>query len=190
VPGVGDANPTLETKSKPQIPSKSGSNDKPDDSYTLGIADELQISVWKEPDLSGSVVVRPDGMITLPVVDDVYVLGLTTHQVQDVLTQKLKSVVSEPDVTVIVRNIRSRKVYLVGQVGHPGGVSLTGHETVLQILAESGGPTPFAKADKIYILRKVGTQQEKLNFNYKKALKGSDPKADFALENGDVIVVP
>ncbi|MFZ0708067.1 MAG: polysaccharide biosynthesis/export family protein [Candidatus Korobacteraceae bacterium] len=160
------------------------------DSYRVGIADELQISVWKEPDLSQAVVVRPDGMITIPVVDDIYVVGLTTKQVQDILTEKLKPVVSEPQVTVIVRNIRSRKVYLVGQVGHPGAVSLSGHETVLQILAESGGPNLYAKSDKIYILRRSNGQEERLNFDYKKAIKGSDPKADFTLVNGDVIVVP
>jgi polysaccharide biosynthesis/export protein len=110
--------------------------------------------------------------------------------VQDLLTDKLKNVVAEPQVTVIVRNIRSRKVYLVGQVGRPGAVSLSGHETVLQVLAESGGPGLYAKSDKIYILRKSGEGQKKLAFNYKKALKGGDPKADFQLESGDVIVVP
>ena len=164
--------------------------EKTDASYVIGIADDLQISVWKEPDLSGPVVVRPDGMITLPVINDVYVDGLTTKQVQDVLTDKLKSVVNTPQVTVIVRNIRNRKVFLVGQVGHPGAVSLTGHETVLQVLAESGGLGPYAKAEKIYILRRTGSQQEKISFNYKKAIKGGDPKSDFRLETGDVIVVP
>ncbi len=171
-------------------PSPTTQKEQPDASYIVGIADELQISVWKEPDLSMPVVVRPDGMITLPVIDDVKVVGMTTKQVQDVLTEKLKNVVSEPQVTVIVRNIRSRKVYLVGQVGHPGAVMLNGHETVLQVLAESGGPGPYAKADKIYILRMVGDHQEKLAFNYKKAVKGDDPRSDIPLNTGDVIVVP
>jgi polysaccharide biosynthesis/export protein len=182
--------PLADAKAKPDVTPKTAAKDKPDESYIVGIADDLQISVWKEPDLSGPVVVRPDGMITLPVINDVYVVGLTTKQVQDILTEKLKPVVAEPQVTVIVRNIHSRKVYLVGQVGHPGAVPLTGHETVLQILAESGGPGPFAKSDKIYILRQVGDHQEKLHFDYKKALKGADPKSDFELSTGDVIVVP
>jgi polysaccharide export outer membrane protein len=124
------------------------------------------------------------------VVDDVYVVGLSTKQVQDILTEKLKPVVAEPQVTVIVKNIHSRKVYLVGQVGHPGSVQLAGHETVLQILAASGGPNLYAKSDKIYILRQTDGKQQKLSFNYKKALKGSVPNADFPLVNGDVIVVP
>jgi polysaccharide export outer membrane protein len=201
--GKSDAPEIASTKTSDLPVAKSGPvNDKElpvslpeakgqaDASYVVGIADELQISVWKEPDLSGPVVVRPDGMITLPVVDDVHVVGLTTKQVQDILTEKLKNVVTDPQVTVIVRNIRSRKVYLVGQVGHPGAVSLNGHETVLQILAESGGPGVYAKSDKIYILRKVGDHQEKINFNYKKAVKGGDPNADFPLVNGDVVVVP
>jgi polysaccharide export outer membrane protein len=182
--------PSPDTKVKAGMTPKSAPAGKPDESYIVGIADDLQISVWKEPDLSGPVVVRPDGMITVPVINDVYVVGLTTKQVQDILTEKLKPVVDEPQVTVIVRTIRSRRVYLVGQVGHPGAVSLTGHETVLQILAESGGPGAFAKSDKIYILRKVGDHQEKLHFDYKKAIKGADPKSDFELSNGDVIVVP
>ena len=179
-----------DTKVQQNPAPKQLADGKATDSYQVGIADELQISVWKEPDLSQTVVVRPDGMITIPVVDDVYVVGLTTKQVQDILTEKLKPVVSEPQVTVIVRNIRSRKVYLVGQVGHPGAVSLSARETVLQVLAESGGPNLYAKSDKIYILRQSSGQQERLNFNYKKALKGNDPKADFPLVNGDVIVVP
>jgi polysaccharide export outer membrane protein len=181
---------TTDTKVGQNLAPKPLADTKASDSYQVGIADELQISVWKEPDLSQTVVVRPDGMITIPVVDDIYVVGLTTKQVQDILTEKLKPVVSEPQVTVIVRNIRSRKVYLVGQVGHPGAVSLSGHETVLQVLAESGGLNLYAKSDKIYILRHGNGQEERLNFNYKKAIKGNDPKADFPLVNGDVIVVP
>ncbi len=159
-----------------------------DPAYIVGIADSLVISVWKEPDFSGPVVVRPDGIITVPVIGDIHVAGLTTLQVQDILTEKLKSVVTEPQVTVIVRDIRSRKVYLVGKVGRPGGVMLTGHETVLQVLAEAGGPSQFAKSQKMYVLRTVGDHQKRIPFNYKKVLSGSQP--DIELDVGDVIVVP
>jgi polysaccharide biosynthesis/export protein len=167
------------------------SRDKAADSYIVGIADSLFISVWKEADFSGPVVVRPDGIITLPVVGDVHVAGLTTLQVQDVLTEKLKPIVTEPQVTVIVRDIssiRSRKVYLVGKVGHPGTVSLTGHETVLQVIAEAGGPSQFAKPKKMYVLRTIGDHQKRIQFDYKKVLAGSEP--DLELVVGDVIVVP
>ncbi len=188
----GPSVPTSEVGKTSADPSPSVVAPKvqPDDLYKVGIDDELQISVWKEPDLSVQVVVRPDGIITIPVVDDVPVVGLTTKQVADILTDKLKNVVAEPQVTVIVRKINSRKVYLTGQVGRPGAVSLTGHETALQVIAESGGLNIYAKAEKIYILRKADGRQQKLPFNYKKAINGEDPKSDIALENGDVIVVP
>ncbi|MGO9519289.1 MAG: polysaccharide biosynthesis/export family protein [Candidatus Korobacteraceae bacterium] len=159
-----------------------------DESYIVGVADSLLISVWKEPDFSGPVVVRPDGIITVPVVGDVHVVGMTTTQVQDLLTEKLKAVVTEPQVTVIVRDIKSRKVYLVGKVSRPGAIALTGHETVLQILADAGGPAPFAKPQKMYLLRTVGDHQKRIQFNYKKVLAGSEP--DLELEIGDIIVVP
>jgi len=159
-----------------------------DESYVVGVADSLLISVWKEPDFSGPVVVRPDGIITVPVVGDVHVVGLTTTQVQDILTEKLKTVVTEPQVTVIVRDIKSRKVYLMGKVGRPGAIALGGHETVLQILADAGGPSQFAKPQKMYVLRTVGDHQKRIQFNYKRVLAGSEP--DLELEVGDVIVVP
>jgi polysaccharide export outer membrane protein len=170
--------------------SKAPTSAKPkiDDSYIVGVADSLLISVWKEPDFSGPVVVRPDGVITVPVVGDVHVAGLTTTQVQEIITEKLKGVVTEPQVTVIVRDIKSRKVYLMGKVGHVGAVPLLGHETVLQLLAESGGLGQFAKTKKIYILRTEGDHQKRIEFPYKKVLAGSAP--DVELVTGDVIVVP
>lgn len=161
---------------------------KVDDSYIVGVADSLLISVWKEPDFSGPVVVRPDGVITVPVVGDVHVAGLTTTQVQEIVTEKLKGVVTEPQVTVIVRDIKSRKVYLMGKVGKVGAIPLLGHETVLQLLAESGGLEKFAKTKKIYILRVEGDHQKRIEFPYKKVLEGSAP--DVELVVGDVIVVP
>jgi len=160
----------------------------PDDSYIVGVADSLLISVWKEPDFSGPVVVRPDGVITVPVVGDVHVAGLTTTQVQDIVTEKLKGVVTEPQVTVIVRDIKSRKVYLMGKVGRVGAFPLLGHETVLQLLAESGGLAQFAKTKKIYILRTEGDHQKRIEFPYKKVLAGTAPDVDLMV--GDVIVVP
>lgn len=169
-------------------PKNNDKIDKASDSYVVGIADGLFISVWKEPDLSGAVVVRPDGIITVPVIGDVHVAGLTTPQVQELLSQKLKDVVAEPQVSVIVRDIRSRRAYLVGKVGRPGQVSLTSPETVLQLLAEAGGPQPLAKPQKMYVLRTVDGKQKRIDFNYKKALVGSQP--DLQVEVGDIIVVP
>jgi polysaccharide export outer membrane protein len=159
------------------------------DAYRIGLADQLMISVWKEPEMSLSVVVRPDGMITMPLVNDLHVVGLKPSELQQILIDKLKPFLSEPQVTVIVQGIRSRKVYLVGNVSKQGSYQLDGGETVLQLLAASGGVGPFAKADSIYILRTENNKQVRIPFQYKKALKGKI-KEDILLLPGDVIVVP
>ena len=158
--------------------------------YIIGVEDELKIDVWKEPELSTSVVVRPDGKITLPLVNEVYVVAMTTKQLQDTLTEKLRPFVNEPQVTVVVQGIRSRKVYLVGQVGRSGAFLLNGKRTALEMLVEAGGLGPYAKADNIYILRRQGDTEQRIRFNYKKALRGTDPKSDIPLIPGDIIVVP
>ncbi len=158
--------------------------------YRIGIEDDLQISVWKEPDLSITVVVRPDGMITMPLVNDVAVVGLTPAELQAILTEKLKPYVNEPQVTVIVRGIKSRKVYLYGQVGRGGAYPLIGNKSVLELLAEAGGLTPFAKKGSIYILRESDHKQVKIPFNYNNALKGKKPNDNIELLPGDIVVVP
>jgi polysaccharide biosynthesis/export protein len=160
------------------------------DSYKIGIEDELQVSVWREPELSMPVQVRPDGMITLPLVDDLAVVGMTTKELQSILTTKLKPFVNEPQVTVIVRNIRSRKVHLVGQVAKPGPYPLNGRKTVLQLITEAGGLGQFAKGGSIYVMRTVNNRQTRLGFNYKKALSGKADAGDIELMPGDMVVVP
>jgi len=159
------------------------------DAYRIGLSDQLMISVWKEPELFMTVVVRPDGMITLPLVNDLHVVGMKPIELQQTLTDKLKVFVTEPQVTVIVQGIHSRKVYLVGNVTKQGSYPLDGRETVMQLLAASGGVGPFAKADSIYILRTENSKQVRIPFQYKKALKGKT-KEDITLQPGDVIVVP
>jgi polysaccharide export outer membrane protein len=184
-----------QSKDKPQAPdaAKPGASETTPavdpDAYRIGLADQLMISVWKEPELSMTVVVRPDGMITLPLVNDVHVVGLKPTELQQLLTDKLKPFLTEPQVTVIVQGIRSRKVYLVGNVSKQGSLPLEGGETVMQLLAASGGVGPFAKADSIYILRTENNKQVRIPFQYKKALKGKT-KEDILLQPGDVIVVP
>ncbi len=156
--------------------------------YVIGVEDELQISVWREPELSTGVVVRPDGMITLPLVNDVKAVGLRTEELQNILTEKLKNLVNEPQVTVIVRAIHSRKVYLVGEVVHQGTFTLNGDMTALELLAAAGGVGPFAKADSIYILREQNGKKIRIPFHYKKAVAGKSENV--ALQPGDVVVVP
>lgn len=191
----GSAKPAEQSKDKAQAQpstrpavSESGSAVDPD-AYRIGLADQLMISVWKEPELSMTVVVRPDGMITLPLVNDVHVVGLKPVELQQILIDKLKPFLTEPQVTVIVQGIKSRKVYLVGNVSKQGSYPLDGGETVMQLLAASGGVGPFAKADSIYILRTENNKQVRIPFQYKKALKGKT-KEDILLQPGDVIVVP
>ena len=189
------AKATEQSKDKAQTPSsvKPASPDSAvsvdSDAYRIGLADQLMISVWKESELSMAVVVRPDGMITLPLVNDVHVVGLKPVELQQLLTEKLKPFLTEPQVTVIVQGIRSRKVYLVGNVSKQGSYPLEGGETVMLLLAASGGVGPFAKADSIYILRTENNKQIRIPFQYKKALRGKT-KEDIALLPGDVIVVP
>ena len=156
--------------------------------YRIGVEDELQISVWREPELTQVVVVRPDGVITLPLLSDVRVVGLKPEELQALLTEKLKPFVNEPQVTVIARVIRSRKVYLVGQAVRPGAFPLNGRKTILELLSEAGGLGPFAKAGSIYVLRKDEGKDIRINFNYKKALSGRGENIE--LLPGDMVIVP
>jgi polysaccharide export outer membrane protein len=118
------------------------------------------------------------------------VVGLSTKQLQETISQKLTPFVTEPQVTIVVRQIRSRKVYLIGQVNKPGTYTLNDNKTVLQLLAEAGGLSQFAKMKSIYIVRKDGVRESHLPFNYKKALAAKDISSDIQLLPGDMIVVP
>jgi polysaccharide export outer membrane protein len=158
--------------------------------YVIGEQDVLNINVWKEQELTGPVMVRPDGKITLPMINDVYVVGLTTQELQELLTEKLKPFVNVPQVTVSPREINSRKVYLIGQVGREGPVRLNGSMTVLQLIAEAGGLRDFAKRKKIYIMRTENGKQVRYSFNYDEVIQGKNMKQDIELQPGDTVVVP
>lgn len=190
---AGNALVSAETSSRSgkkaaDIPA--GQTNGTDAEYRIGVEDELMISVWREPELSMGVVVRPDGMISLPLLNELKVVGLSPLELQTMLVEKLKDFVNEPQVTVIVRTIRSRRVYLVGQVVRPGVYPLNGKKTVLELLAEAGGLGPFAKAGSIYVLRSVNGRQVRIPFDYKRVIRGQSGKKDVALEPGDMIVVP
>ena len=158
--------------------------------YRVGVEDDLFISVWREPELSIPVTVRPDGMITLPLVNDVQVNGLSTEELQNVLTDKLKAYVNDPQVTVTVRAIRSRKVFLVGQVVRAGVYPINGQKTVLQLLAEAGGLGTFAKTKAIYVLRQHGDKQVRIPYDYKRMIEAKGQVPDLELFPGDMVVVP
>ncbi len=162
-----------------------------DASYVIGIDDVLAINVWKEPDISRSVQVRSDGKISLPLVGEVAAGGKTPKALKAEITDKLKSYISEPEVTVIVQEMRSKKFNIMGQVARPGSYPLTGNMTVLDGLALSGGFRDFAKKKDIYVLRKKpdGTD-ERLPFNYKDVIKGKNTQQNVKLMPGDTVVVP
>jgi len=183
-----DEKSSTDKRTKPEPLPQSALTPEQRLTYIIGVEDELQISVWREPELSTAVVVRPDGMITLPLINDVKAVGLKTEELQNVLMDKLKNFVNEPQVTVIVRAIRSRKVYLVGEVGHQGTFPLNGDMTALELLAAAGGVGPFAKADSIYILREQNGKKIRIPFHYKKAVAGKSENV--TLQPGDLVVVP
>ena len=157
--------------------------------YALGPADIIHVSVWKNADLSQTVTVGPDGFVSLPLLGDVHVAGLTTKQLSSSLSAKLSSYVVSAQVTVSVVEIRSRQIFVTGQVGKPGAYSLIVPITVLQVIAQAGGLTTFADRKKILILRPSNSQVERLRFNYTSAING-DARQNINLQPGDTVIVP
>ncbi len=156
--------------------------------YRIGPEDILQISVWKNDTLTRSVPVRPDGKISLPLLNDVQAAGLTALELREVLTRKLAEYMPSPEVSVIVSDIRSFKVSVLGEIGRPGRYELKSWTTVLDLLALAGGFTQFAARSRIVILQPDGKTMKRIPFNYNKALAGE--QENFYLRNGDVILVP
>jgi polysaccharide biosynthesis/export protein len=162
-----------------------------DDTFIIGVDDILAVNVWKEPDISRSVPVRSDGMISLPLVGELQASGQTPHQLEIAITGKLKSFISEPEVTVMVQEIRSQKFNILGQVARPGSYPLTNATTVLDAIAIAGGFRDFAKQKNIYVLRQNPNGGEsKLPFNYKDVIKGKDAAQNIKVEPRDTIVIP
>ena len=157
--------------------------------YVIGPDDTLHIAVWREADLTASLPVRPDGKISLPLLDDVQAAGLTPKQLADSITEKLKKYVADPRVTVVVTAINSKRIFINGEVLHPGPMPMLPSMTVLQALS-SAGLNQFAKIKGIYVLRMQNGKQQKLAVNYKKLLKGEQIEQNYLLQPGDTIVVP
>jgi polysaccharide export outer membrane protein len=161
-----------------------------DTEYKIGPQDVLRIDVWKEAEVTRVVPVRPDGKISLPLLNDVQAAGLTPMQLSRVIADGLKKYMNDPQVTVSVSEINSRRIYVTGEVTHAGAFPLLPNMTVLQALSSSGGFTQFAKLKSIYVLRTEDGKQVKLPFNYKDAVNGKKPEQNVLLQPGDVIVVP
>jgi polysaccharide export outer membrane protein len=164
-----------------------GVNVGPD--YVIGADDTLHISVWKEPDLTETLPVRPDGKISMPLLNDITAAGLTPLELKDTITEKLKKYIADPRVTVVVTGMNSRRVFVTGEVLHTGPMTLLPHMTVLQALAQAGF-TQFANPKGIYLLRNENGKPQKLPFNYKEVVKGNHPEQNIELRPGDTIVVP
>jgi polysaccharide export outer membrane protein len=161
-----------------------------DANYVIGAQDVLDVSVWKEQEISRIVPVRPDGKISLPLLNDVQAAGLTPAQLAAQITDSLKKYVTNPQVTVIVTTINSQRVYILGEVTRPGAFPLLPNMTVLQALSSAGGFTQFAREKSIYVLRTEDGKQVKHPFNYKDVVNGKNSDQNIVLKAGDTIVVP
>lgn len=157
--------------------------------YVIGPEDVLHIAVWKEADFTATLPVRPDGKISLPLLDDVQAAGLTPKQLAVSVTEKLRKYIADPRVTVVVTSINSKRIFLVGEVLHPGATSMLPNMTVLQALS-SAGLSQFANTKRIYVLRTENGKQRKLPVNYRQLVKGEQIEQNYLLQPGDTIVVP
>jgi len=160
------------------------------DQYVIGAEDVLYIHVWREEALTRTVPVRMDGMISLPLIQEVKAEGLTPFKLKEVLTQRFKEFIEAPNVSVAVMEANSVKVYISGQVRTPGVYRLRSETTLLQIISMAGGFTDWANQKKILIIRKEGGKEKRMTVNYKKIIKGEDPGSNIILKAGDTIIVP
>ncbi|MGB7621365.1 MAG: TonB family protein [Terriglobia bacterium] len=184
-------------ETKPEAPAVSElsrtqpeQTERRDPEFIIGPEDGLSINVWREPELSTSVVVRPDGKITLPLIDEIQASGLTAKQLQDQINVRLKDFVVSPVVTVMVKEIRSQEVTVMGEVNRTGVYPFGSPMTVVELIGRAGGFKEFAKSSKIRILRQEDGRQIQFSFNYKDYIKGKNPGQNIVLKNGDAVIVP
>jgi polysaccharide biosynthesis/export protein len=158
--------------------------------YVIGPDDVLTIVFWREKDLSGDVSVRPDGHISLPLMNDIEAAGLTPEQLRLRITEAADKYIEAPTVTVVVKQINSRKVFITGQVNKPGPYPMTGPTTVLQLIAMAGGVLEYADQKNIQILRTENGRPVSLRFNYDEVKRGKKLQQNIALKPGDSVIVP
>lgn len=181
------AAPGQSQKTQSSPPAQGATTAAPGPTYVIGPGDVLDIDVWKNEELTfKGLPVRPDGKISMPLLNDVQAAGLTAMQLANRLTDMLKTYVKDPQVTVVVAQVNSQRYYVLGEVAHPGVYPILPGLTALQAISTAGGFTQFANEKKIYILR--GSQ--KLPFNYKMVVQGKDLQENIELKPGDTIVVP
>jgi polysaccharide biosynthesis/export protein len=158
--------------------------------YVIGPDDVLTIAFWREKDLSGDVTVRPDGRITVPLINDVQAAGYTPEQLRTAILERAAKVLAEPLVTVVVKQINSRNVFITGNIAKSGTFPLTAGMTVMHLITVAGGLPEFADSEHIAILRTTGTTSERLMFNYKDFIKGRRLEQNILLRPGDMVTVP
>ena len=166
----------------PSVPVEAG--------FTIGPEDVLGILVWKDQEMSGDVTVRPDGMITLPLIRDVKAAGLTPNQLADRIQEAVREFVTDASVTVVVRQMNSRKVFITGEVTRPGAYPLASSMTVMQLIAVAGGLNEFAEAKSISVMRVEAGKTRTFPFDYKNVASGRKPEQNIVLKPGDTVVVP
>jgi len=186
-PPAKPASESLTQSTQPVQPSR----EETDDNFVIGADDQLAISVWKEPEISRSVQVRSDGKISLPLIGEMQATGQTTKRLENEITSKLQNFISEPEVTVMVQEIRSQRFNILGQVTKPGSYLLSSSATVLDAIAMAGGFRDFAKKKSIYVLRQEpdGTHS-RLPFNYSDVVKGKNSAQNVKLKPRDTVVIP
>jgi polysaccharide export outer membrane protein len=181
--------PAPSAVTKPAPPAPTPGIPTPAD-YVIGPDDALDVVVWRDKDMSASVQVRPDGKISLPLVNDIQAAGLTPDQLRESVKAAVARFVTDPAVTIVVRQINSRKVYVTGSVGKPGPYPLSDTMTVLQMLALAGGLSEYANGKEILVMRTERGQTQSFKFNYKDVSKGKNLQQNIVLRPGDTIVVP
>src|SRR5579863_2018195 len=181
---TSDAAKADESKSKP---AEAAQEPAAASDYVIGADDTLHISVWKEPDLSETLPVRPDGKISMPLLNDITAAGLTPLELKDSITEKLKKYIADPRVPVGVTARNSQRIFVTGEVTHTGPLVLLPHMTMLQALAQAGF-TQFSNLKGIYLLRTENGKQVKLPLNYKQVVKGNNPEENIELRPGDTVV--
>lgn len=178
------------TGSDSPIAEEEGETATSSEDYVLGSEDVLEVLVWKNEGLSRTVSIRPDGKISLPLIGDVPAAGSTPAQVRDSIKERMREYKETPEVSVIVKEINSLSVFVLGEVLRPGKLQLRSETTLLQAITLSGGFTQYADSDKILVLRREGGQETRMRISYKEIISGKNPAANVVLRRGDTIVVP
>jgi len=186
-PTTGKPAPAQPT-AKPPVPIPAGAVVPAD--YVIGPEDILTIVFWREKDLSSEVIVRPDGRISLPVLQDVVAAGLTPEQLRDSLTKTAERFVEDPNVTVVVKEINSRRVFITGQVAKPGPYNLNAPTTIVQLISMAGGLLEYADGKNIVIMRTENSNPVSYRFNYKEVIERKNLKQNIQLKPGDTVMVP